>query len=92
MQAFLAMPPIGHNLEDFASSVLDKPSKATDMTQLLLEFNTMALQNDEIAGAKDKANQEMEDSESSFKLDPMFKFKDYFKFWFFSELWIINSN
>ena len=61
---------------DFASEVLEKPSTATDMNQLILEFNTIQLLSTTNISPKD--DQEMQETD---QIDVLFKFKDYFKFW-----------
>lgn len=73
---FMSMPSLGFSLAEFSLDVLEKPSKANNMTQLMLEFN-------EVTETKlknfDKSKRDVEMKESH-KFDPSFNFKDYFKF------------
>ena len=73
---FMSIPPLGNVLDDFSSSMLPKPSEATTMVDLQVEFEKLRV--------KSLINQDAEMQDQSEEKKPTinidFSYKNYFKF------------
>ena len=74
---FMSVPPLANVLDEFTSSMLPKPSQATNMLDLQVEFEKLRIQN----LITQDADMEDESAEKKPQINIDFKFKDYFTFW-----------
>ena len=70
---FLTMPSIGYTLDEFANKMLQKPSAATDIMEMLTEeMERLRIQQQQMVVPQETAQDES-------RIDPEFEYKRYFQ-------------